>query len=704
MGYIASGASVSLDGITFSMTAVQTGETATHATYALSLSTSGSTPHATTQRIEGNASDPATARGGWFDIVWGTATGPSTWTTTATIPKSGGVRFYQYNRTESPSKNSEILFLYTGDPPPVVAVPAAPIIDNPTEGFVWWSGSPGFYGTADLGVEVWVSQDGGTFHLASRAPDPDPGWAWGGESTLPDGTHYYSAFARNVAGDSPTVSVSFSVDTQAPAAPVVVTPANGSNTSDSTPTVSGTGEPGATVSVVVDGATVGTTTVDGAGNWTYTLATALSEGAHSVRATQTDGAGNTSVVSNTNTFTVDTVAPGAPVVVTPANGSNTSDSTPTVSGTGEPGATVQVTVDGTVVATVTANGSGNWSWTATVPLADGPHTVNATQTDASGNTSPVSNTNTFTVDTTAPAAPVILSHPAEMVYRQPFTVSGAAEPGTWIMCWAADNNPEMQVLPDGTWSFAFTADDWPPLEDWDPNQWVGNEVSARAYDSAGNYGPTTRVLVEVLPLITEPEEPEPEPADPNWLLALGIVQALCGGRWTYPALRVVDRLPYPVNGRLRLDGQPLQTVHTVTTSGTAIPFERIGNASIRFAERREGGTFCNPPAEVEVEYTYGWDTLPPRLKAAVDRLAEELTAAETGGACQIPERVMSVSRQGMSWDLIDPMEFLDAGRTGIYEVDLALRTYNPGGSRRKARVFSVDRPPPERIVIAYAHP
>ena len=327
MGYIASGASVSLDGITFSMTAVQTGETATHVTYALSLSTSGSTPHATNQRIEGNASDPATATGGWFNVAWGSATGPSTWTTTASIPKSGGVRFYQYNMTESPSKNSVILFLYTGDPPP-------------------------------------------------EPEEPEP----------------------------------------------------------------------------------------------------------------------------------------------------------------------------------------------------------------------------------------------------------------------------------------------------------------------------------------EPEEPEPEPADPNWLLALGIVQALCGGRWTYPALRVVDRLPYPVNGRLRLDGQPLQTVHTVTTSGTAIPFERIGNASIRFAERREGGTFCNPPAEVEVEYTYGWDTLPPRLKAAVDRLAEELTAAETGGACQIPERVMSVSRQGMSWDLIDPMEFLDAGRTGIYEVDLALRTYNPGGSRRKARVFSVDRPPPERIVIAYAHP
>ncbi len=51
--------------------------------------------------------------------------------------------------------------------------------------------------------------------------------------------------------------------------------------------------------------------------------------------------------SNTNTFTVDLTPPPAPVVVTPANGSVTSDNTPTYSGTAEPGSTVTVIVDGT---------------------------------------------------------------------------------------------------------------------------------------------------------------------------------------------------------------------------------------------------------------------------------------------------------------------------------------------------------------------
>ncbi len=59
-----------------------------------------------------------------------------------------------------------------------------------------------------------------------------------------------------------------------------------------------------------------------------------------VTATATDPAGNTSPVSAPKTFTVDTVAPGAPVVTSPAEGSTTANPTPNLAGTAEPDSTV----------------------------------------------------------------------------------------------------------------------------------------------------------------------------------------------------------------------------------------------------------------------------------------------------------------------------------------------------------------------------
>ncbi len=179
---------------------------------------------------------------------------------------------------------------------------------------------------------------------------------------------------------------------------------------------------------------MGTVTADAGGNWSFTPPAALADGSHTVRATATDAAGNTSPSSTTNTFTVDTTAPAAPVVLTPANGSVTNDNTPTYSGTAEANSTV------TRHRGRDSGGHchrrprcGTWSFTPTAALADGPHTVRATATDAAGNTSPVSSTNTFTVDTTAPAAPVVLT-PANgsVTTDNTPTYSGTAEAGSTV--------------------------------------------------------------------------------------------------------------------------------------------------------------------------------------------------------------------------------------------------------------------------------
>ncbi|WP_454801773.1 beta strand repeat-containing protein [Mucilaginibacter phyllosphaerae] len=123
--------------------------------------------------------------------------------------------------------------------------------------------------------------------------------------------------ATDNAGNSTTTAdgTNATIDSQAPAAPVVVTPANSSSTSSTTPTYTGTAELNSIVTVYVDNTSIGTTTTDGSGNWSKVQSSALTYASHSVEATATDAAGNVSITSNSNTFTV-FAANQAPVVTT----------------------------------------------------------------------------------------------------------------------------------------------------------------------------------------------------------------------------------------------------------------------------------------------------------------------------------------------------------------------------------------------------
>ncbi|EXC35531.1 bacterial Ig-like domain family protein, partial [Acinetobacter baumannii 99063] len=113
----------------------------------------------------------------------------------------------------------------------------------------------------------------------------------------------------------------------------------------------------------------------------------------------TDPAGNT---SGPATAVVDAVAPTVAL-----DDVLTNDSTPALTGTvSDPTATVVVNVDGTDYPAVN-NGDGTWTLADnTLPaLTDGPHTITVTATDAAGNVG--TDTGVVTVDTAAPAAPVI---------------------------------------------------------------------------------------------------------------------------------------------------------------------------------------------------------------------------------------------------------------------------------------------------------
>jgi len=78
---------------------------------------------------------------------------------------------------------------------------------------------------------------------------------------------------------------------------------------------------------------------------------------------------------------------------------------------------------------------------------------------------------------------------------------------------------------------------------------------------------------------------------------------------------------------------------------------------------------------------------------AARKLATEFARLWNGDEhCELPQRVTSVSRQGVSYTILDNQEFIDELRTGLYEIDLFLKVTNPDNARRKSKVFSVDTP------------
>jgi subtilisin len=139
----------------------------------------------------------------------------------------------------------------------------------------------------------------------------------------------------------------------------------------------------------------------------------LGDGEHTFRVFAVGAAGEADDSDTTpasRTWTIDTVAPGAPIISGPANDGFDNTGNFTVSGTAEPASTVELFDGTTSLGTVQASAAGDWSKTLG-GVVEGSHTYTARATDAAGNTSAVSNARTVVVDTTRPT--ITISTPAD---------------------------------------------------------------------------------------------------------------------------------------------------------------------------------------------------------------------------------------------------------------------------------------------------
>jgi hypothetical protein len=149
--------------------------------------------------------------------------------------------------------------------------------------------------------------------------------------------------------------------------------------------------------------------------------------------------------------------------------------------------------------------------------------------------------------------------------------------------------------------------------------------------------------------------------------------------------------------RVRLRGRKVVQVHVLRDSAGNI----IDPSTYYLADHSTIYGSPNAPwtsSNVEVTYTYG--SPPPTAgKAAARVLATELVKLyENDDTCALPQRVTSVARQGVTYTVLDNQDFVDELRSGIYVVDLFLKTVNPDKARARSRVFSPDVPRARRII------
>ena len=348
--------------------------------------------------------------------------------------------------------------------PPAVAITSSALTNDPT---------PTITGTTDAGATIAVAI--GDVVVTDIAQ----GTAWSATPTnaFADGEHTVSVTATDEFGNATTVTQSLTVDSTGP----VVAITSGGLTADSTPTISGTTEAGATIEVSINGVAVTGVAVDGTG-WSVTATNPLLDGDHNVSVTATDVAGNATTV--TQNLVVDTTGP----VVAITSSGLTDDSTPTISGTTEAGATIAVSIDGVALTGVLVGGTG-WSVTATEPLANGDHNVSVTAADAVGNTATA--TQTLTVDRTPPA---VLIEPGDTNATNDLTptIAGATDvavgQSVGFTLTLAGQPPESSlrrtviVQDGGIWDFTPTLS---------AGVWT---ILAEVTDPAGNVGSFTQTL------------------------------------------------------------------------------------------------------------------------------------------------------------------------------------------------------------------
>ncbi len=260
--------------------------------------------------------------------------------------------------------------------------------------------TPTLRGTAEAGSTVSI-YDGAAL-LGKANADATGGYSF--VAVLGEGPHQITAEATDAAGNSSPASAALGVqiDTRAPDSEITAGPSG--TVAKASASFEFSSEPGTTFECSLDATDYGScdppTGYEG-----------LGEGEHAFRVRAIDGAGNVDEEPAEARWTVDTLAPSAPVIVNPSKDVYDNDGAFVVSGTTDPHSIVALFDNGSLLRRVTPNASGDWRAEMT-GVAEGDHTLTARAIDAAGNVSGASEARRVVVDLKPPTVTRTSPEPA----------------------------------------------------------------------------------------------------------------------------------------------------------------------------------------------------------------------------------------------------------------------------------------------------
>ncbi len=361
--------------------------------------------------------------------------------------------------------------------------PAAPALNTPDGNLT--SGEVTLSGTGEPGSNVEVVVDGNVVGTAKVGADGK----WSLTTNLDAGDYELSAHtldaAGNIAAKADAISLSIG---EALVAPSIDLPT--AALTAGTVTLTGVGTPGSEVDVMVDGMSVGRTTIAADGTWSLDAELPAGDVVVSAQAVR----GGETAVSDAISFSID------PRFVVPTvnlpDGELTAG-TVSLTGTGTPGSTVDIVVDGDVVGTTVVGDDGSWSFDLEWPEG-GEYELSVRTLDTNGNLLAETDPTTMTVAALELDGPTI-DIPDGGFSAGQFTLSGTGTPGTDVeIVVDGDVVGKTKVGDDGTWSFDF---DLPEGE---------YEVAARALDADGQVITSSNsTLISLNPAAAAPAITEP---------------------------------------------------------------------------------------------------------------------------------------------------------------------------------------------------
>lgn len=362
----------------------------------------------------------------------------------------------------------------------------------------------------------------------------------------------------------------------ATAATTITSPPDGAVLFSPDVLVAGTAEPSTTVTVSEVGAPLAAAVASSSGAWSTTIH--VGAGDHVIVAT----AGSSQ--SDPRGFKINTAGP-APAVTAPADGAALGSQDVAFSGTGVRGATVWIREKGSTEparcgAPVRSDLGDTWS--CTLLMSEGMHTVNVWQADAAGTAGTIVERR-FSVDKTPPTVQITSPVSGTLTNNSSVVFAGTTESEATVTL-AVDGQDAGTVLADGNGKWAISL----KLTDGGARGGTAHAIAARAVDSTGNVGePSAPVTVTVdtfapaAPAISSPSEGAQLPS--KTVKVEGTSEP--GATITIAALRGADS--GPATGVA--DGSGAWTVTGTASEGavslTAVATDAARNASAASAAR-----------------------------------------------------------------------------------------------------------------------